>query len=343
VGRSGQNRSDRPHRSTRGRVLSAVVAVVLAVLAVCGSSSGVNAQSATPSESPTSTGTSTSTSTSSVSTATATTAIAATSTSTSSPSSNSTAGSSSSTSSNANTTSIAGSTASSTTLGSTGSTTTTTVAETTTTVPFKVGSTLHSGSRGDAVEAMERRLDLLKFDVGKVDGRYDSQTAQGVMAFQKVLGLKRTARFDGPTQLALRDAVTPGGLIPNGGLPRVEVDLTRQVLFFFDKFGLYKVANISSGSGKKYCDYSSKAKRQVCGSAKTPRGNFRVQRRIKGDRESDLGHLYSPVYFNGGFAVHGSGSIPAYPASHGCVRVSNRTADWFFSEVPDKTPVYLYD
>jgi L,D-transpeptidase catalytic domain/Putative peptidoglycan binding domain len=190
---------------------------------------------------------------------------------------------------------------------------------------------------------MERRLDLLKFDIGKVDGRYDSQTSQGVMAFQKVFGLKRTARFDAATQLALRDAVTPGGLIPNGGLPRVEVDLTRQVLFFFDKFGLYKVANISSGSGKKYCEFSKKAKRKVCGSSKTPRGNFRVERRIKGDRESDLGHLYNPVYFNGGFAVHGSGSIPAYPASHGCVRVSNRTADWFFSEVADKTPVYLYD
>lgn len=190
---------------------------------------------------------------------------------------------------------------------------------------------------------MERRLDILKYDVGKVDGRFDSQTVQGLMAFQKVLGLKRTARFDAATQLALLTATTPGGLVPNGGLPRVEVDLTRQVMFYFDKFGLYRVANVSSGSGKKYCDYSSKAKREICGSAKTPRGNFRVQRRIRGDRESDLGHLYNPVYFSGGFAVHGSGSIPAYPASHGCVRISNRTADWFIDEAGDGTPVYLYD
>ena len=85
---------------------------------------------------------------------------------------------------------------------------------------------------------MERRLDLLKFEVGKVDGRFDSQTAQGLMAFQKVLGLKRSARFDPATQLALLTATTPGGLIPNGGLPRVEVDLTRQVMFYFDKFGI---------------------------------------------------------------------------------------------------------
>jgi lipoprotein-anchoring transpeptidase ErfK/SrfK len=202
---------------------------------------------------------------------------------------------------------------------------------------------LRSGSRGEAVEAMEIRLDLLKFDIGKVDNRFDYQTSQGVMAFQKAFGLKRTGRFDAATQLMLRDALPLGGLIPNGGLPRVEVDITRQVLLYFDKFGLYKVANISSGSGKKYCEYSVKSKRQVCGSSKTPRGNFRVERRIKGDRQSDLGHLYNPVYFNGGFAVHGSGSIPAYPASHGCVRVSNKTAEWFFSEVADGTPVYLYD
>jgi L,D-transpeptidase catalytic domain/Putative peptidoglycan binding domain len=205
------------------------------------------------------------------------------------------------------------------------------------------GPTLSSGSKGDRVEALERRLDLLKYDIGKVDGRYDSQTAQGVMAFQKVHGLKRTAKFDTATQEALHVATTPGGLLPNGGLPRVEVDLTRQVLFYFDQFGLYRVSNISSGSGKKYCEFSKKSQREVCGSARTPRGNFKVERRIKGDRESDLGHLVNPVYFSGGFAVHGSPSIPAYPASHGCVRVTNRTSEWFFSEVADGTPVYLYD
>jgi lipoprotein-anchoring transpeptidase ErfK/SrfK len=28
------------------------------------------------------------------------------------------------------------------------------------------------------------------------------------------------------------------------------------------------------------------------------------------------------MYFNGGIAVHGYTSVPTYPASHGCVRVS---------------------
>jgi lipoprotein-anchoring transpeptidase ErfK/SrfK len=27
------------------------------------------------------------------------------------------------------------------------------------------------------------------------------------------------------------------------------------------------------------------------------------------------------MYFKGGFAIHGYPSVPAYPASHGCVRI----------------------
>ena len=31
--------------------------------------------------------------------------------------------------------------------------------------------------------------------------------------------------------------------------------------------------------------------------------------------------LWYPLYFKGGFAIHGYPSVPAYPASHGCVRI----------------------
>ena len=35
-------------------------------------------------------------------------------------------------------------------------------------------------------------------------------------------------------------------------------------------------------------------------------------------------------YFIGGIAVHGSNSIPRYPASHGCVRVSVQAMDFIW-------------
>lgn len=222
------------------------------------------------------------------------------------------------------------------------STTTTAVALPTTTI-FKPSPTLKRGSKGDAVFALELRLDGLRYDVGNIDGKYDLQTWQGVMAFQKVNGLKRTGIYGPETQVALATATPPSGLLPNGGTPRVEIDIGRQVLMYFNEYGLVQVSAVSTGNNKKYCDTSGLTQKQVCGTARTPRGNFRVQRRIKGDRESDLGHLYNPVYFSGGFAVHGSPSVPAYAASHGCVRVTNKTADWFFENVKNGTPVYLYD
>jgi N-acetylmuramoyl-L-alanine amidase len=68
-----------------------------------------------------------------------------------------------------------------------------------------------------------------------------------------------------------------------------------------------------------------------------------VLRKISGDEVAPLGTLHSPMYFYRGWAIHGSASVPAYPASHGCVRMSNSDADWLFPLIPVGTPVTLYD
>jgi lipoprotein-anchoring transpeptidase ErfK/SrfK len=67
-----------------------------------------------------------------------------------------------------------------------------------------------------------------------------------------------------------------------------------------------------------------------------------VYRQINGWRRSPLGLLYRPKYFRGGYALHGSNSVPAYPASHGCVRVSLRAMDHLWSRVPIGTRVRIY-
>jgi len=91
------------------------------------------------------------------------------------------------------------------------------------------------------VLALEKRLTELRYDVGAADGFYDQQTWQGVVAFQKYAGLKRTGTYTLETQKALHVAMLPEGLHPELGLPRIEIDLTRQVLLFFDELGLYRV------------------------------------------------------------------------------------------------------
>jgi peptidoglycan hydrolase-like protein with peptidoglycan-binding domain len=199
------------------------------------------------------------------------------------------------------------------------------------------------GSRGDEVLAMEKRLNELHYDVGIVDGIYDQQTRQGVVAFQKYSQLNRTGTYTLETQKALLLASPPEGLHPELGLPRVEIDITRQVLLFFDAQGLNSVIPVSTGSNRKYCEISKKSGKEVCGVARTPRGQFSIQSRISGWRESDLGKLYNPLYFNGGFAIHGSPSVPDHNVSHGCVRIPIPSAIWFYHAVQNSTPVILFD
>jgi len=208
---------------------------------------------------------------------------------------------------------------------------------------FSPTKTLKVGSRGEAVLALEKRLAELHYDVGAADGFYDQQTWQGVVAFQKYAKLKRTGTFNLETQKALHVAMLPEGLHPELGLPRIEIDLTRQVLLFFDELGLNRVIAVSTGSNRKYCEISKKSGKRVCGVARTPRGKFRIQWRISGWRESDLGKLYNPLYFIDGYAIHGSPFVPAYNVSHGCVRLSIDTSIWFYDTIKNGTPVVVFD
>ena len=209
--------------------------------------------------------------------------------------------------------------------------------------PFSPSKVLKVGSRGKAILALEKRLVELRYEVGGVDGFYDQQTWQGVVAFQKYARLKRTGTYTLETQEALHVAKLPEGLHPELGLPRIEIDIPRQVLLFFDEHGLNRVIAVSTGSNRKYCDMSKKSGERICGVAHTPRGKFRIQYRISGWRESDLGKLYNPLYFNGGYAIHGSPLVPAYNVSHGCVRISIATSIWFYDTIKNGTPVIVFD
>jgi lipoprotein-anchoring transpeptidase ErfK/SrfK len=52
--------------------------------------------------------------------------------------------------------------------------------------------------------------------------------------------------------------------------------------------------------------------------------------------------LWYPTYFLRGFAIHGYPEVPAYPASHGCVRVPMWVATRLFAMHPHGFPIYIY-
>jgi lipoprotein-anchoring transpeptidase ErfK/SrfK len=119
--------------------------------------------------------------------------------------------------------------------------------------------------------------------------------------------------------------------------PRIDVDLSRQMLSVIDESGnVVKVLPISSGSGRWYV---SEGERRL---AITPTGRFRVYRKIPGWRKSPLGLMYYPVYIAGGVAIHGSPSVPRRPASHGCIRIPMYAAKAFFDSTPIGTVVLVH-
>jgi lipoprotein-anchoring transpeptidase ErfK/SrfK len=117
------------------------------------------------------------------------------------------------------------------------------------------------------------------------------------------------------------------------------VNKKRQLLMVVDGGQVRLVLNTSTGSGRTFTHPDGREDLAV-----TPSGHFTVSRQVDGWRKSDLGELWRPKYFNGGIAVHGFTSVPAFPASHGCVRVSLSAMNMLWADglIPIGTSVWVY-
>jgi peptidoglycan hydrolase-like protein with peptidoglycan-binding domain len=194
---------------------------------------------------------------------------------------------------------------------------------------------LRSGSEGRAVEALQRRLAELGYQVHEVDGQFGSETQHAVVAFQKVNRLGRDGVVGPVTRKALERPRVPSPRSRRAGF-HVEADLTVQVVYLVKDGKIQEILDASSASGQTYT---------VDGDVRvavTPLGDFQIQRKIDAWRKSDLGLLYRPAYFTGGYALHGSYSVPAFPASHGCIRITIAAMDRLFNRLPAGTPMLVY-
>lgn len=166
----------------------------------------------------------------------------------------------------------------------------------------------------DEILEAEKSLSDLGYWTGSVDGVMDPASRQALIAFQKVEGRKRTGRLTSEDLIALSTAERPTPR--ETGAPHFEIDLARQVLFYVDETEkVVKILPVSTGNGRAYNENGQK------GVARTPTGTFSVYQKINGWRRAPLGLLYYPSYIVKGYAIHGSPSVPAFPASHGCIRI----------------------
>jgi hypothetical protein len=220
--------------------------------------------------------------------------------------------------------------------------------------------TLQLGDAGDDVRRVQERLTELPFDPGPLDGIYGQMTRQAVWAYEKlVLGIPREEMsgevtpemwdlLQDPVVIAPRRTTGPGST-------HTEIYLVEQVVAVFEDDKAILVTHASGGDGEEWCDtvtydtdpygnaLDEPVEREVCGVSKTPGGVFEFNRKVDGIRESPLGSLWDPVYFNYGIAIHGAINVPAYPASHGCVRIPMHISEYFQNLVGIGDRVFVWD
>jgi peptidoglycan hydrolase-like protein with peptidoglycan-binding domain len=201
--------------------------------------------------------------------------------------------------------------------------------------PLGPAKPLSLGSRGPYVVALERALNKAHYPAGPSDGVFDSKTKDGVIAFEKVHGLPRDGVVDA---IEYADALAGGRPSPplRDRKRYVYVDLRRQVLFDVRGGRVERVIPVSTGGGYPY--RSSNGNTYI---ARTPTGSFRIYQKATGWQTSYLGTLYYPSYFRGGYAIHGSPSVPTIPVSHGCIRIPIWLSVEFFHASEIGTPVIV--
>jgi len=186
---------------------------------------------------------------------------------------------------------------------------------------------LEYGARGPLVSELLRRLRSLGYAAPAQRAYFDGDVLQSVYAFQKAQGLPRTG-VAGAAFWRRLDRAVP--LVPRFRSPasHIEIDKSRQILLVVRGGRVTLAAPVSTAGIAGYY---------------TPVGRFAIYRKVPGYDPSPLGVLYKPMYFYGGYAIHGNPSVPPYPASHGCIRVPNFVIERLYSSEPYGEVVVVYD
>ena len=176
------------------------------------------------------------------------------------------------------------------------------------------------------VLAIQRRLVELRYlRAGEVDGIAGERTRHAILAFQ---GWERVPRDGRPTPRLrqLLDKATQPRPRASAGR-RIEVSLERQVAIIVDAGRVVRTIHVSTGAP----------------ASPTPRGTYQVFRKELRSWSVPF-RVWLPYasYFTGGIAFHESPDVPAYAASHGCVRVASHDAPFVYAFARTGTRVVVF-
>jgi putative cell wall-binding protein len=179
------------------------------------------------------------------------------------------------------------------------------------------------GSSGAEVAWLEQKLTDLTYRPGPVDGVFDKRTYQAVLAFEKWEGLSRDGVVGAGVWSRLLTATVPSPSRSGSGV-WIEVSKAKQVLLQVEDGVVTRTLAVSTGNPDV--------------GIVTPSRTYTIYAKSgKWD-----GPRYKPLYLRGILAIHGYPSVPAWPASHGCIRVPLWDMDEFFPVIAVGTTVYVY-
>jgi N-acetylmuramoyl-L-alanine amidase len=175
------------------------------------------------------------------------------------------------------------------------------------------------------VKTLQQKLiDLGYLVAGDDDGRFGPATQNAILGFQKWERLNRTGLLNIATKARLAIATHPSPITKGAAGKRAEVLLDRQVALLIDNNQVVRTIAVSTGTA----------------STPTPPGDYHVYAKIPRWWSTPFREwLPWALPFVGGIAFHELQDVPAYPASHGCVRQLYTVARWTYNFATVGMPV----
>lgn len=200
---------------------------------------------------------------------------------------------------------------------------------------------MSEGDEGPEVALLQQELARHGLFRAEVDGVFGPATAYAVVAFHKVLGVERTWAWEEADSLRMANFILPPLPERPDEPNRVEVDVGRQVLYLIEHGEVTAVIPVSTAGSYVYWS----ERQQAYVGAGTPHGDFTLTRHSVGwSCDPVTGWcIYNPWNFTEYYALHGYLSVPAYPASHGCVRIPIWEADILESHLYIGMPFHVWD
>ena len=180
---------------------------------------------------------------------------------------------------------------------------------------------------GLSAASVQHRLVALRYlPASAVTGRWDYRTRQALLAFQGWQRLERTGTAGPTTLAALRTATPPQPRHRTSGR-EIEVFRSLGVTLLIERGQVIRAVHSSSGKPGYV----------------TPTGTYQVFRKALRTLSHSY-HVWLPYasYFNRGIAFHEWAAVPAYPASHGCIRIPAPEAPVVYAFARMGTPVVVY-